>query len=101
MPAAARTPAWRMAPAGIYALDHNIERLAEDHANTRRIAELLATSSKVELDLASVQTNILVFKLGPGAPDAATVVERARQRGVLIFAFGPRVVRAVTHLDVS
>jgi len=90
-----------LAAAGIYALDHNIERLAEDHANTRRIAELLATSSKVELDLASVQTNILVFKLGPGAPDAATVVERARQRGVLIFAFGPRVVRAVTHLDVS
>ena len=90
-----------LAAAGLYALDHNIERLAEDHANTRRIAERLATSSKVELDLASVQTNILVFKLGPGAPDAATMVERARQRGVLIFAFGPRVVRAVTHLDVS
>ncbi|HKE39929.1 MAG TPA: threonine aldolase family protein [Casimicrobiaceae bacterium] len=90
-----------LAAAGIYALDHNYERLAEDHANTRRIAERVATSSKVELDLASVQTNILVFKLGLGAPDAATVVERARQRGVLIFAFGPRVVRAVTHLDVS
>lgn len=90
-----------LAAAGIYALDHNIERLADDHANTRRIAERLATSSKVELDLASVQTNILVFRLGPDAPDAASVVERARQRGVLIFAFGPRVVRAVTHLDVS
>ena len=90
-----------LAAAGIYALDHNIERLAEDHAKARRVAERLATSSRVELDLASVQTNILVFKLGPGAPDAATVVERARQRGVLIFAFGPRVVRAVTHLDVS
>jgi threonine aldolase len=90
-----------LAAAGIYALDQNFERLAEDHANTRRIAERLATSSRVELDLASVQTNILVFKLGPGAPDAATVVERARHRGVLIFAFGPRVVRAVTHLDVA
>ena len=90
-----------LAAAGLYALDHNIERLAEDHANARRIADRLATSSKVELNLSSAQTNILVFRLGPTAPDAATVVDRARQRGVLIFAFGPRTVRAVTHLDVS
>ena len=90
-----------LAAAGLYALDHNIERLAEDHANARCIADRLATSSKVELNLSSAQTNILVFRLGPTAPDAATVVDRARQRGVLIFAFGPRTVRAVTHLDVS
>ena len=90
-----------LAAAGIYALDHNLERLAEDHANTRHIAERVATSPKVELDLATVQTNILVFRLRPGAPDAVTVVRRARERGVLIFDFGPRTVRAVTHLDVS
>ena len=90
-----------LAAAGIYALDHNLERLAEDHANTRHIAERLATSRNVELDLTTVQTNILVFRLRPDAPDAATVVRRARERGVLIFDFGPRTVRAVTHLDVS
>ena len=50
---------------------------------------------------AAAQTNILVFSLAPDAPDAATVVTRAKERGVLIFAFGPRVVRAVTHLDVT
>jgi threonine aldolase len=48
-----------------------------------------------------VQTNIVVFKLGDGAPDAATMVSRAKEKGVLLFAFGPRTMRAVTHLDVT
>ena len=89
------------AAAGLYALDHNVERLAEDHANARRLAERLAESSRIVLDLDSVQTNILVFSLAADAPDAHTVVARARERGVLVFAFGPRTIRAVTHLDVS
>jgi threonine aldolase len=53
------------------------------------------------LDPASVRTNIVVFHLTEDAPDAPTIVGRARDRGVLVFAFGPRTVRAVTHLDVS
>ena len=89
------------AAAGLYALEHNYTRLAEDHANARRIAERLATSERIDIDLAGVQTNILVFTLMPGAPDAPTVVARARERGVLVFAFTPRMLRAVTHLDVS
>lgn len=89
------------AAAGLYALEHNFERLAEDHANARRIAERLAKSARIALDLATVQTNIIVFGLAADAPDAAAVVARARERGVLIFAFGPRMIRAVTHLDVS
>jgi threonine aldolase len=48
-----------------------------------------------------VQTNIIVFRLKDAAPDAATVVERARAGGVLLFPFGARTLRAVTHLDVS
>lgn len=89
------------AAAGLYALDHNLGRLAEDHAHCRLIAERLAASPRVVLDLATVQTNILVFSLAEGAPDAATVVARAKQKGLLIFAFTPRKVRAVTHLDVT
>jgi threonine aldolase len=89
------------AAAGLYALDHNVERLAEDHANARRIAERLAQSRRIDLDPATVQTNILVFDMAVDAPDAPTVVARARERGVLVFAFGPRTIRAVTHLDVS
>jgi threonine aldolase len=87
--------------AGLYALDHHLDRLADDHANARRIAERLAQSPRVVLDLATVQTNIIVFGLAPEAPDAPTIVARARDRGVLVFAFTPRTIRAVTHLDVS
>ena len=90
-----------LAAAGIYALDHNLERLAEDHANAKHIGERLANCRDVDLDIGTVQTNILVFRLRPDAPDAASVVSQARERGVLIFAFGPRTIRAVTHLDVS
>jgi len=89
------------AAAGLYALDHHLERLADDHANARLIADHLLRSERVVLDPASVQTNILVFRLAPGAPDAPTLVRRAQEQGVLVLAFGPRTVRAVTHLDVS
>ena len=90
-----------LAAAGLYALDHNVDRLADDHSNARRLAQELKANPRVELDLATVQTNIIVFHLAAGAPDAATVVERASAQGVLLFAFGARTVRAVTHLDVS
>lgn len=89
------------AAAGLYALDQNVARLADDHANARRFAERLAASPRVALDLATVQTNIVVFGLREGAPDGAAVVAAARERGVLVFAFGPRTIRAVTHLDVT
>jgi threonine aldolase len=89
------------AAAGLYALDQGNDQLMKDHVNARRLAERIARCRAIELDLASVQTNIIVFRLAPGAPDAATVVGRAREQGVLVNAFGPRTVRAVTHLDVS
>ena len=89
------------AAAGLYGLDHHLERLAEDHANARLVADRLARSSRVRIDLERAETNIVVFELAAEAPDAATVVARAKERGVLIFAFGPRTLRAVTHLDVT
>jgi threonine aldolase len=92
-----------LAAAGSYALAHNIERLAEDHANARLLADELLRGDDINLDLATVQTNIVVFTLVErrGVPDAPTFVERCRERGVLLNAFGPRTVRAVTHLDVT
>ena len=77
-----------LAAAGLYALDHHVDRLADDHANARLIADAVG---------ARAETNIVVF----AADDAAAVVERARERDVLVLALGPRTVRAVTHLDVS
>ena len=89
------------AAAALHGLDHHRSRLAEDHRHARLLAQVLADSPAVVIDLATVQTNIVVFQLAPHAPDAATVVARARQRGVLLNAFAARTVRAVTHLDVS
>lgn len=82
-------------------IDHHRERLAEDHANARELAQRLAVHPLPMLELHTVQTNIIVFHLKPQAPDAAALVAAARAQGVLLNAFGPRTVRAVTHLDVS
>jgi threonine aldolase len=90
-----------LAAAGVYALEHNVDRLVEDHANARVIGERLAACESVQLDLDRLETNIVVFRLDAAAPDAATVVARAREQEVLVMAFGPRTVRAVTHLDVT
>jgi threonine aldolase len=90
-----------LAAAGVFALERNVEDLAEDHANAKLLADRLAGSPRIDLVPDGVETNIVVFRLAEGAPDAATVVDRARERGVLVFAFGPRTVRAVTHRDVD
>lgn len=90
-----------LAAAALYALDHNMTRLAEDHAHARLIAEKIATSERILVDLATVQTNIIVFRLAAAAPNAAEFTARARERGLLVSAFGPRTIRAVAHLDVT
>jgi threonine aldolase len=90
-----------LAAAGLYALDHHVGQLADDHANARLIAERIAGLPGVALDLATVETNIVIFHLDPDRPDAAAIVARARESGVLVSALGPRTVRAVTHRDVA
>ncbi len=89
-----------LAAAGMYALDHHVDRLVDDHESARALAAAIAESPGVRV--VAPQTNIVMFDLAPdGALDAAAFVERARERGVLLSAFGPYRVRAVTHLDVS
>ena len=86
-----------VAAAGLYALDHHVDRLADDHARARRLAEGLARLPGVELDLATVETNILVFAV-PDAPAFCAALDRA---GVMVIPLDARRVRAVTHLDVD
>jgi threonine aldolase len=90
-----------LAAAGLFALDHDVARLADDHANARLIAERVAQLPGIRLDLSSVQTNIVIWEMASGAPDAPTIVAKAKEAGVLISALGGRSVRAVTHMDVS
>jgi threonine aldolase len=87
--------------AGLYALDHHIDRLADDHANARLIASRLRSNSRVRLAADPVETNIVIFSIADDGPEAAAVVAAARARAVLVVAFGRRTVRAVTHLDVT
>jgi threonine aldolase len=90
-----------LAAAGLYALDHNVARLADDHANARLLAEGVAALPGVNLDLETVQTNIVIWQMAPNGPDAATIVAKAKAAGVLISALGARTLRAVTHMDVG
>lgn len=90
-----------IAAAGIYALDHNIGRLSEDHANARLIAEAICDAPGVRLDLKTVQSNIIIVNLAESAPDADEIALRARKSGVLLSVFGRKKLRAVTHLNVS
>jgi threonine aldolase len=80
----------------LYALDHHVERLAEDHANARALAEGLAEIPAVGIDPATVETNIVIFEV-PDGP----ALERALAPEVDLLAIGPTRVRAVTHLDVE
>jgi threonine aldolase len=87
--------------AGLYALDHHVDRLAEDHANAQLIASRLRGNSRVRLTADPVETNIVIFSVTDEGPDAAEVIAAARTHGVFVVAFGRRTVRAVTHLDVT
>ena len=88
-----------LAAAGLIALNERTERLGEDHANARLLAEAVAAVPEVEIDLLAVETNILIFRLKGG--DAAGFCARLKDEGVLASAIGPELVRFVTHSDVS
>jgi threonine aldolase len=87
-----------LAAAALYALEHHVERLAEDHANARRLAEGLAQVPGVKVDLARVETNMVFMDLVRPAGEAVTLLQK---QGVLTNATGPHSVRLVCHLDVS
>jgi threonine aldolase len=89
-----------IAAGGVYALRHHVKRLADDHANARRLAEGLAALPGVSLDPSTVETNIVFLEL-TGELTAPVAVERLLARGIRMGALGPRTIRAVTHLDVD
>src|SRR5262245_27615650 len=91
-----------MAAAGaLYAFDHNIERLAEDHRNAQVIAQAIADVPGCRLDPPDVQTNLVWFEVEPEMGDAKSVQEKLKHHGVLVNSTAAQVCRACTHLDVS
>jgi threonine aldolase len=89
-----------VAAAGLHALDHHVDRLADDHARARRLAEAFAGLPGVSVDPAAVDTNIVLIDL-TGAIGAEEATARLAERGVRVSSFGPSTLRAVTHLDVD
>jgi threonine aldolase len=89
-----------IAAAGLYAVKHNIPRLAEDHANAKLLAAGLNEFKLFDVDMSRVETNIVVTKITSGE-GSDKVAERMREVNVLAIPFGPKKLRFVTHLDVS
>ena len=90
-----------LAAACNYALDHHIDRLAEDHANAQVIAQAVAEVPGFTLTPPEVETNLVWFEVDTRHGTAKQVAERLKTDGVLVAPLGARVVRAVTHLDVT
>ncbi len=88
-----------IAAGGLHAVEHHRARLAEDHANAKAMAEVLAHAKNIVVDLARVQTNIVMIDLVSGA--AETVIAALKPQGILLGSAGPTRIRAVTHLDVD
>ena len=95
--------AWRqagfIAAAGLYALEHHVERLAEDHTKAKAIAAVLETQDYVEAVM-PCETNILIFKL-TDCYDNASFLAKLAEHGVYAFGFGPQLIRFVTHYDFT
>lgn len=112
-PAALMDEAWRvrrrfgggmrqsgiLAAAALHGLEHHRERLAEDHALARELAERL--DAIPGLSAPSPETNIVMVDVDPGGPDVTKLLKFLKERGILMVRFGPRRLRAVTHMDVD
>lgn len=90
-----------IAAAALYALDHHVDRLAEDHANASRLAKAISEMPGLVLDPSTVETNMIYFDVEPALGSAQALCEQLCAAGVLMLPIGGHRIRAVTHLDVS
>ena len=90
-----------LAAAGLHALDHHVERFADDHARARRFAEAAAAAAPGSIDPQRVQTNIVVLDVAGAGWTPAAFVEEAGRRGIRLYPVSTTAVRLVWHLDVD
>jgi len=90
-----------IAAGALYALENHVERLADDHANARILAEAFASVEGLRLESGPVETNLVWVEVDPALGTAGQVAARLKSRGVLVAALGNQVIRACTHLNVS
>lgn len=90
-----------IAAGALYALEYHVDRLAEDHAKARALADVINATAGLTLDPDLVETNIVAFQVAPELGTAEDFVARLREHGVLVFDVGRQRIRVVTHMDVS
>ena len=90
-----------LAAAALYALEHHLPLLKEDHRRARLLAEGIAGLRGISVDFDTVQTNILIFEVDPKKITADALVKKLGEQGVKMFTFGPTRIRAVAHLEIS
>ena len=90
-----------LAAAGIYALDHHLQRLDEDHRKAKRLAQGLANIKNIIINPKEVETNILYFNTAPAGRGAREIAAALKERGVLVHPTGKDLIRVATHMDVS
>jgi threonine aldolase len=90
-----------IAAGALYALEHHIDRLAEDHASAQILAEAVRATDGLQLEPDQIDTNMVIFRVDPMLGTAGEMAAVLRDRGVLVLATSPVKIRAVTHLDVN
>ncbi len=90
-----------LAAAALYALDHNVQRLAEDHRHAKLLATALAEIPGFRINPDLVETNIVIFDVADSGRTVPEILEQLRAKDILMIPFGPTLIRAVTHLDVT
>ncbi|WP_435010446.1 low-specificity L-threonine aldolase [Tundrisphaera lichenicola] len=90
-----------IAAAALHALEHHVDRLAEDHENARILAKVIEESPGLALESPTVETNLIWIRVDPALGTAREVADRLRSEGVLVIALGPQMLRACTHLDLT
>lgn len=90
-----------IAAGALYALDHQMDRLVEDHQHAKLLAQAVLASKHFQLLGTDVETNIVIFKVAPSLGTALEIVQQLRTEGILAMAFSKQSIRMVTHLDVN
>jgi threonine aldolase len=90
-----------IAAGALYALEHHVDRLSEDHAHAQVLAEAFAETEGFALESGPVETNLVWVTVNPATGTGAEVAAYLRSRGILVSVPGPQVIRACTHLDVT
>ena len=90
-----------IAAGALYALEHHSERLAADHAHARLLADAIRTAPGLELQPPEIDTNMVIFRVDSALASASELAAALQRVGVLVMAFSPTKIRAVTHLDIS